>query len=134
MSGSRFMAVLETSYPDLVKALADMDGIVGNREVEVLQALCASNDEAERLNAAMRGATGDLTGIFQDFEGNSRVDAKRAQIQFNVHTVSLLLRMIELGVWLGQERLMSLKPAPLRHRLKILEDEARKKAAEKKAP
>lgn len=117
---SRFMAVVEVSYPDLIRALALADEIVGNREVDVLDAFCQSDDEAERVRAALRGAFGDIQAAVEDYDTNVKIDRKRAAIQMSTHVTSILLRVIEFGVHLGRLRLMTLEDKPLRARLEAL--------------
>lgn len=117
MSASRFIAALETDYPDLCRALLLADDLVGNREVGVLDVLCASADEAKRAQDALGGAFGDLRAAIANFQDNAPRDEAKAAIQMGVHVTSVLLRVLELGCWLGQERLMSLKDKAIRHRL-----------------
>lgn len=116
---SRVMAVLEDSYPDLGRAFMLADAIVDGRnaallpDVEVLQLLCASDDEAARLMAVLRAGFQDLRDALEDYQASQRAQAGALGIEI----MAVLLRVAQLGCWLGQERLMSLREKDLRHRL-----------------
>ena len=128
MAESRLMAVLEASYPDLVRTLLVAEEIVGNRRVDVLRAYAMSDDEAERVRAILRGGYGDIQAAVEDYDTNAQIDKQRAAVQQSVHVTSVLVRILELGVHLGRHRLMSLEAAPLRHRLEAIARADRKAA------
>lgn len=114
---SRLMVVLEASYPELLRALILADEVVGNRDIDVLEAFSASDDEAARVHAALRGAYGDIQAAVVDYDDNAKIDLARAAAQMSVHVVSILIRVLQLGAHLGRQRLMNLDDKALRHRI-----------------
>lgn len=135
---SRFQALIEDSFPDLNRALALADQIVDGRdenllpEVEVLSLLCASDDEAARLTAALRAGFQDLRDAIEAYgaraaRGMLAGGGQAEAAEMGVQVMIALLRAAQLGCWLGQGRLMSLKDKDLRVRLEAMAAAARRR-------
>ena len=123
---SRFQSLIEDSYPEMDQAIQQADALVGEREIEVLQLFCASDDEGRRLLAALRAGGQDVADAVQDF-ARSRDRAPSAGAEMGMLILVTLIRAAQLGCHLGQAHLMSIKPAAIKARLNAFDAAARKR-------
>lgn len=131
---SRFQAMIEDSYPDLIRALMLADELDAKRdtallpEIEVFALMGASTDEGLRAEKAIMGGADDLRAALMAHGKAAMARDSKAAAALGVAIVSTLLRSFQLGVWLGQGHLMSLKDRDLRKRLEALTQAAKRKA------
>ena len=110
---SVFLAALAEHYPDLVRQVEALDGIVGNRAVDVLELLARSDQDAEKLRAIINGATTDLVVAIERVLAHGP-DPRGLGIAITL----AILRGFQLGLWSAAQDRASLREDSLRRRLR----------------
>lgn len=110
-----FWSALQDHYPELERRMHEIADTVGNRQINFLAVLMPA-DELPQVEPVVRGALNDLVAAVLSAvaEGDARGPATSV---LGTHVFLALLNVLELGVWLGQEGLASLRLEDVRRRV-----------------
>lgn len=104
---SHWRAAVEETYPQMAKALDAIGAAIGNRPIDVFEAVVdLDQPEAERLRAVIRGAFEDAREAWEAYQDSpaGRIEADGLAVRLTM----VLAGCFQLGVWLGEGRLATL--------------------------
>ncbi len=116
---SHWRAVLESEYPEMARALDAIGAMIGNRPVDVFEALVVGAAEAVRVRGVIRASFTDLQEAMQAYQESPAGPSEAAELA--VRMTMNLVGAFQLGVWLGEGRLATLDPNRIRRRLATLD-------------
>ena len=115
-SVTAFLNVLANHYPDLWRRLQKLHEVVGNREVDILEIFARADEEAPRVRVALDAIASDLHEALEAMMDDPRLAGHRL--------LFAALSAFELGMWVNEQRLMSLRPEDVERRVKALDRRA----------
>lgn len=122
---SHWQAAVEQVFPRLAKALDSIGLVIGNRPIDVYDAvLVAEPEDVEGVRAVVRGAFEDVREALDAF--NDSPAGRTEALEFGTRLGVVLAGCVQLGVWLGEGGQATLDPNRVRWRMALLDKEGRR--------